>query len=521
VFLLFFIMARKCPNGIWTLSGKESSILQKNGPINRKMREDEMAENVKKSPKEESEELLSLDYNNLTEDVLGKGNGLESSDLTQLKGLLNSAYKDIESKYKNGLLPFMDLPKDTEILRAARRLAEMGRKRFENVIVLGIGGSALGTSAVFQALRPLNHNYIPHQKRSWPKLTVCENVDPEGFAAVLEGLDLKTTFFNVISKSGTTAETMSQFMIIYDQLQRTLGRSAIKDHLLVTTDPEKGVLRKISTEMGFQTLPVPNGVGGRFSVMTAVGLAPLAMVGVNVSELLIGAAKAQEDAHKAPQLNKAYLFAGLNYLLTVNKNRNILVFMPYADSLAKVADWFGQLWNESLGKNIHEDGTVNTIAQTAVKALGVTDQHSQLQMYMEGTPEKTVCFLGVENFRHVINIPPIFKEHEELTYLGGHNLGELLNFERMGTARALAENGRPNLTLLMPKVSPATLGYLLQTLEVATVVSGSLYKIDPLNQPGVELSKNFTYGLLGRDGYSSFKERYTKGVSSKKKFIVR
>ncbi|MDR2339288.1 MAG: glucose-6-phosphate isomerase [Deltaproteobacteria bacterium] len=476
---------------------------------------------MKKPLKEESDELLSLDYNNLTEEALGEGKGLGAADITGLKPLLSAAHKDIEARYKKGELPFMDLPVETETLKAARKLAEFGRKKFENVVVLGIGGSALGTSAVFQALRPLNHNDLTHQKRSWPRLTVCENVDPEGFGAVLEGLDLKTTFFNVISKSGTTAETMSQFMIIYDQLQRTLGRSAIKDHLLVTTDPEKGVLRKISNEMGFQTLPVPNGVGGRFSVLTAVGLAPLAMVGVNVTELLAGAAKAQEDAHKPPPMNKAYLFAGLNYLLTTEKKRSLLVFMPYADSLARVADWFGQLWNESLGKNVHLDGTPNTVAQTAVKALGVTDQHSQLQMYMEGSEEKTVCFLGVDSFRHVINIPPIFKEHEELAYLGGHNLGELLNFERLGTARALAENGRPNLTLLMPKVSPSSLGYLMQTLEVATVVSGNLYGIDPLNQPGVELGKQFTYGLLGRDGYSGFKERFSKGLASKKKYILR
>jgi glucose-6-phosphate isomerase len=174
-----------------------------------------------------------------------------------------------------------------------------------------------------------------------------------------------------------------------------------------------------------------------------------------------------------------------------------------------------------LGKETKLDGTPNPYAQTAIKALGVTDQHSQLQLYMEGTDEKTVCFLGVENFRVQVNIPPIFKEYPELTYLGGHGLGELINFERLGTARALTEKGRPNLSWILPKVSAATLGYLLQTLEVATVVSGSLYNINPLDQPGVELSKNFTYGLMGREGYSSYKERYNKGISGKKKYIVK
>ncbi|MDR2613246.1 MAG: glucose-6-phosphate isomerase [Deltaproteobacteria bacterium] len=481
-----------------------------------------MTEKRTKPPvKEETDEFLTLDYNCLTSEALGAGKGLGPEDLAEMKATLAAAYKDIEARYRKGLLPFMDLPRDPDTPKAARKLAEMGRKRFETVVVLGIGGSALGAAAVFNALRPLNHNDLPPAKRGWPRLVVCDNVDPEGFASILDGLDLKNTFFNVISKSGATAETMAQFMIVFDQLQRTLGRSAIKEHLLITTDPEGGVLRKIADSGDYASLPVPKGVGGRFSVLSSVGIAPLAMVGVNITDLLAGAARAQEDARKPPAANKAYLFAGLNHLMTTAKGRNILVMMPYADSLARTADWFGQLWNESLGKASRLDGTPNPWAQTAVKALGATDQHSQLQMYMEGTEEKTICFLGVDGFRHQVNIPSIFRDHEELAYLGGHSLGELLSFERQGTARALAENGRPSLTLSIPKISAATVGYLLQTLEVAAVVSGSLYGIDPLDQPGVELGKQFTYGLMGRQGFASFKERYAKGLSAKKKFILR
>ncbi|MDR1166658.1 MAG: glucose-6-phosphate isomerase [Deltaproteobacteria bacterium] len=482
-----------------------------------------MVEQKAKAPlKEEPTDVLTLDYNNLAAEVVGNETGLSNDDFARMKAALSLAFKDVESRYRKGLLPFMDLPHDQEIVKATRKLAELGRKKkFENVVVLGIGGSALGASAVFTAVKALNHNELPQNKRNgWPRLIVADNVDPEGFATILDGLDLKNAFFNVISKSGATAETMSQFMVVYDQLQRTLGRSAIRDHLLVTTDPENGVLRKIVAANDFASLPVPPQVGGRFSVFTAVGLAPLAMVGVNVPELLAGAAKAVEDSHKPVAGNKAYLFAGLNYILTTEKKRGVLVMMPYADSLAKVADWFGQLWNESLGKATRLDGAPNPHCQTSIKALGVTDQHSQLQMYMEGTEDKSVCFLGVENYRQNVNIPPIFKEHEELSYLGGHSLGELINFERQGTARALAENGRPNFSLTTPKITAFNVGYLLQTLEIATVVSGSLYNIDPLDQPGVELGKKFTYGLMGRESYSSFKEKFNKGLSVKKKYIV-
>jgi glucose-6-phosphate isomerase len=245
------------------------------------------------------------------------------------------------------------------------------------------------------------------------------------------------------------------------------------------------------------------------------------MVGVSVYELLAGAKKAQEDFANPVLSNKALLFAGLNWTLTTVKNKGALVMMPYAEALSKVADWFLQLWNESLGKALHLDGSPAAAGQTAVKAVGVTDQHSQLQMYMEGPRDKTICFLGVDKFRSEVSVPKVFKDYDELSYLGGHSLGELLNYERQGTARALAENGRPNMTLTMPKVGAGTVGYLLQTLMLATVISGTLYDVNPLDQPGVELGKKFTYGLMGRKGFSDMAERYRKGLSHKSRYIVK
>jgi glucose-6-phosphate isomerase len=207
--------------------------------------------------------------------------------------------------------------------------------------------------------------------------------------------------------------------------------------------------------------------------------------------------------------------------MTTKKGKGSLVMMPYSAALAKISDWFGQLWNESLGKALHLDGTPAHCGQTSIKAVGVTDQHSQLQLYMEGPRDKTVCFIGVDSFRSQIKIPSLFKEQGELSYLGGRGLGELFNFERQGTARALAENNRPNLSLITPKVTSQSLGYLMQTLMLATVVSGVLYGIDPLDQPGVELGKKFTYGLMGRQGFDDFAQRYKAGSINSPKYIVR
>lgn len=473
----------------------------------------------KKSTPKES--LFELDFNNVMSDIIGSDNGLTKKDLDDLKPVIAEAHKDMMSRRKSGELPFYDLPFQTKELRKLKRAADDIRKRIDNFVVLGIGGSALGTKAVFRALRPLNQNLVERSKRRFPRLFVADNIDPEGITAMLNLVDPRHTIFNVVSKSGTTAETMSQFMIIYDQIRRSLGKSSLKEHVVVTTDPEQGLLRALANEVDFETFDIPPGVGGRYSVLTPVGLLPLSVVGVNVAELLRGAAAASEACTKASMTsNPAYMFAAIAYALREKKKRSIMVMMPYADALSEVADWFNQLWAESLGKAKSTAGKNVFAGQTPVKALGATDQHSQIQLFMEGPHDKVIVFLGVNNYRVDIKIPPLFKEKEDIGYLGGHSLSELIKAEQASTTKALASAGRPNMTITLPKVTPAAMGYIMYFFEVATVMSGYLYNINPLDQPGVEAGKKYTYGLMGRPGFESFKTEFEKGPAAKKKYII-
>lgn len=472
----------------------------------------------KSTPKEHP---VTLDFNNVMADVIGEAAGVTKTALDTLKPIMTAAHKDLMERRRQGDLPFYDLPFQTKELRKLRKAAEEIRKSVENFVVLGIGGSALGTKAVFNALRPLNHNLMERSQRRFPRLFVADNIDPESMAALLGMVDPRTTVFNVVSKSGTTSETMAQFMCIYDQIRRSLGKSSLKERIVVTTDPKGGLLRDLAAQYGFDAFDVPPGVGGRYSVMTSVGLLPLAVAGVNVAEFLRGAAAASETCTKPGMwTNPAYLFAALNYVLRQEKGRSNLVMMPYADALAGVADWFAQLWAESLGKRLSTKGQVVLAGQTPIKAVGATDQHSQLQLYMEGPDDKVIVFLRAEAYRVDLRIPTIFKDRPDIAYLGGKSLGELIRAEQAATARALAGAGRPNMTLTLPRVTPASVGYLLYLLEVATVASGYLYDVDPLDQPGVEASKKFTYGLMGRPGFDSFKADFEKGPSSKKKYIL-
>lgn len=467
------------------------------------------------------EPLLEMDFNHVMAENLPPEIGLTMPEIEALGPALKQAHQALMQARKDGLLPFYDLPFQTRELRSVRRAAEEIRRKAENLVVFGIGGSALGTAALFQALAQQGHNLLESSQRRFPRLFVADNVDPESIAALLDFVDPRRTVFNIISKSGATTETMSQFMIVYDRLRKSLGRSSIREHLILTTDPEKGFLRALAKREGYPVLEVPPQVGGRYSVLTAVGLLPLAVAGINVSELLKGAAAAAETCTKANfKKNPAYLFAALAYALNTRRGRPILVMMPYSSALSSLADWFCQLWAESLGKLKSTDGRTVRAGQTPIRAVGVTDQHSQLQLYMEGPQDKVIVFLKPKTYRVDLRIPQVFKDYDQVNYLSGHSLGELMAMEQASTARAVTRAGQPNMTLTLPRITPAAMGYFMYMLETATVASGHLYQVNALDQPGVELSKNYTYGLMGRPGYQNYMDEFRAGPRPKKKYIL-
>jgi glucose-6-phosphate isomerase len=333
---------------------------------------------------------------------------------------------------------------------------------------------------------------------------VADNVDPDGFKALLDILEVRKTLFNVISKSGGTGETMSQFLIIRDLLKKRLGNRKEKDHLVITTDPVQGVLRKIVETEQFPSFEIPSALGGRFSVLSAVGLLPAAMCGIDIEELQAGARDMAARCRTAsPWENPAYLCACLSFLSYKQKKKSIRVVMPYADALKGIGDWFCQLWAESLGKRVNSKGREVWNGQTPVTALGATDQHSQLQLYMEGPGDKVFSFLGVKHYASLMALPKLYPKTDGLSYLGGHSLNRLIQAEMEATRLTLAKKGRPSLTITLPKINPFTIGQVMFLWELETYICGQLMGINPLDQPGVEEGKVLTYAFLGRKGFES------------------
>ncbi len=461
---------------------------------------------------------LGFDFNNMMAERIGP-QGLAYTEIEASGKLVAQAVEWFYGRARSKM-DFFDLPAKPAVWKQSLALAQKLKGRFEDLVVLGIGGSALGTIALQAALNPWEYNYDRRARRGRPRLWVLDNVDPERLGSVLSLVSPRKTLVNVISKSGTTAETSAQFLWIRAWLQKSLKKSWTKN-VVVTTDPAEGILRQIVRDEGLASLEVPPGVGGRFSVLTPVGLFPLAMVGIDVASLMAGAAHMrQRTLDENPWRNPARLYGLLQYLL-YQKGYRIQVMMPYADSLYPLADWFRQLWAESLGKRTDNRGQVVEIGPTPVKALGATDQHSQLQLYIEGPRDKTITFIRVEKFRRDLAIPKAYPKYGDLSYLGGHRFSDLLNAEARATAVALAKNGRPNCCFRLPEISPHVLGQLVFLLETATAFAGGLFNIDPMNQPGVEEGKRYAYGLMGRQGYENRKVEVEKfEARALEKYIV-
>jgi len=385
-------------------------------------------------------------------------------------------------------LPYQDLE---PLLAQAAWLRE-----FDAVIQIGIGGSALGNRMLNNALLHPYYNELPPEKRKGPRFYIADNVDPQGNMAIWDMVDPRKTALIVVSKSGSTAETMANFMYFLERMSSVLGRGKALEHVLVITDPEKGTLRPFSGETGCRSLEIPPGVGGRYSVLSSVGLLCAAAMGIPVEELLEGARDMagflpeEKDIRKNP----AWLAAGLYYLHGL-KGRSMDVFMPYVDALENFVEWFAQLWAESIGK----EGR----GFTPVRALGTIDQHSQVQLYTEGPDDKVFTILDITERTGDILIPGT--DHGALAglnYMKGKSMSSMITFEARSTAAALLKAGKPVIWLEIPELTPYTLGGLIFFFEYVTALEGYLLSINPFDQPGVEQGKKYTYGLMGREGFA-------------------
>lgn len=465
---------------------------------------------------------VTIDYNYMMSKQLGE-KGIKDSELKAVKAQAEAAFDYVcANRGKDELfMGWTELPYNQDAIVAdILATAKAVRKKFKYFVVLGIGGSALGPLMAFNALCHLHYNELPPSKRKGPKFYVEDNVDPVRMAALLDVIEPEKTCFNVISKSGATSETMTQYLIISDILKKKGVNVA--DNMIFTTDAARGNLMKIDDAFGgtIKKYVLPDGVGGRFSELCPVGLLPAAVLGIDIKGMLAGAAYMDGLCSKPSIAKNPALASAVLQYITMQQGKNINVLMPYSDNLKLIADWYCQLWAESLGKAVNYAGETVNAGTTPVKSLGVTDQHSQVQLYIEGPYDKVITFITVGNYATEMPIPYGCEDIPDVGFLGGHTMQELIQAENKATAYALMMAGRMNYSINLPAVNAFTLGQLIYLLEMQTAYAGALLNINTFNQPGVENGKKATFALLGKKGYEAKKKEIDSAPEIDGKYIV-
>lgn len=427
---------------------------------------------------------LRYDYLNMMWPRVGK-EGVSNEELHALVGKLEHARSALLSARKTGELGFFDVPAARPSHRKMRSLLNGLDKEVHTLVSIGIGGSALGAQALLKALKGIEKS----RARTFKVVFAGDATDPQALHDVIESVDWNSACLNIISKSGGTLEPMSTFVLLRDRLYKAVGKKKGAKRIICTTDAEKGTLLDIAHREGYETLPVPDNVGGRFSVLTEVGMLAAMAAGVNVVDLWDGA-KEENDRFwkKQPMQNVPMLYAGLQYLL-YRKGKPLSVMMPYAERLSLIGSWYRQLWAESLGKKVDRKGRVVSVGPTPIAATGPADQHSQIQLYNEGPNDKIITFIEIDRFENDYRLGDPYPDIENVNYFAGSKFAEIVHYERQGTAEALTQNARPNGTLALPNLRAESLGCYLQAMMCATAVMGELFDINAFDQPGVEDGK--------------------------------
>ncbi len=418
---------------------------------------------------------------------------IDKIEILNIKRQLKEALSWLNELIQKREVGFTELPfSSTDHIK---QLVDEKKKFTDTFVLIGIGGSSLGAECLIRAVKGHCSNFF-----------ILDNVDPDKFAQIISSIDVKKCCFNIVSKSGSTAETIANFMALIEATKDKISWDEFKKRLVITTDPQKGSLRELSEKEKIASLNVPSNVAGRYSVLSDVGLFPAAYMGIDIDKTLKGAQKAHNATFKDdPFKNPALLIAGIHWLSYL-KGKSISVMMPYSERLSSFADWYRQLWAESLGKNGR--------GQTPVKALGTVDQHSQIQLYNDGPKDKIVTLISVKKTNMDFKISNVFEELESFSYLREHSLKELFDAELLGTMGAFVKYNVPFIHISLEKLDEENMGYLFFVYEMATAISGFLYGINPFDQPAVEEGKRFTYGLLGRPGFEDKRKELKELIST-------
>jgi glucose-6-phosphate isomerase len=428
-------------------------------------------------------------------------------ELTYLSDLVKVAHHSLHEKTGAGsdFLGWIDLPVDYDKEEFARiqKAAEKIKSDSEVLLVIGIGGSYLGARAAVEMLNHSFYNALSKDKRKTPQIIFCgNNISSSYMKDVIDLLDGKDFSINVISKSGTTTEPAIAFRIFRKLLQEKYGVEEARQRIYATTDKARGALKTLANEEGYESFVIPDDIGGRYSVLTAVGLLPIAASGADIEKMMSGAAATREDFSGSELVeNPAYQYAAVRNAL-YNKGKTIEMLINYEPGLQYFSEWWKQLFGESEGKD--QKGIYPSSANFS------TDLHSLGQYVQEGRRDLFETIIKVDQPRHELKIEKEENDLDGLNYLAGQTIDFVNNKAFEGTMLAHTDGGVPNLIVTIPSLDAYTFGYLVYFFEKACAMSGYLLGVNPFDQPGVEAYKVNMFALLGKPGYEEKKAELEK-----------
>jgi glucose-6-phosphate isomerase len=444
-------------------------------------------------------EMLTLDIGHLS----NKNENITSDSFTRQYG---NAFTEFQASLKENKSPVILSFTAEKSLPEIKLLAQNLKRRYENILLLGIGGSALGFRTILQFLKGPFYNL---EKNSQPRIFVLDNLDPVVSKKLTELLDFKKTVLIYVSKSGSTPETAASFIHFYKIYKEAGGN--LEDIVIICDHRDNGINR-IAKNMGCHLLHIPPDLPGRYSVFSPAGFLPSEIVGIDSKLLLSGALAVHQSIINEPPLQNAIFALGTCLFEHARRGRSIHVLFNYSNLLFEFGLWFMQLWAESLGKKLSLAGDVINAGTTPLACLGATDQHSLLQLFKEGPDDKVFGFIKINRFPVDISLPNEFPTEVEYAYFAGHTMSEQLNIEQLATEVSLTRSGRPCYRITLRDISAPTLGALLYFYEALVVYTARLWQVNPFNQPGVEEGKNITYSLLGRKDYASRRLNYEQDL---------
>jgi glucose-6-phosphate isomerase len=444
---------------------------------------------------------LTLDFTNCLAEAIGATHGLTKPEVDTLVAKFPKHHENIDELRANGESAFFDLPyQDLADLKA---LLKKHTGHWENLVLVGIGGSVLAPKALFHALAHHQYNLLDQKARGkGPRVFFLDNPDPKAMNDLLEVIDLKKTLFQVISRTGTTAETMGLYLWLAELLKKKAGKGALAAQVVLTTEREKSPLAEIAKQEKIDLLPIPANLGGRYGILGNQSLFMAGLCGFKVEELLRGGAEMDKRCrHGDPHKNPAYMHSLVHYLLTRKRRKTMHVTFSFSNRLHAIGEWYSHLCSVSLGKMLNRKGKAVHVGPSPVAALGSFDQHGQQQLFAEGPFDKVVTFLVAKDHGATATVPTAYPKVDAAAYLKDATFPTMLAHSRLGCELHITASGRPNMAVTLDQIDEAHIGGLVYMLELSTAMSAELYGIDPFDQPGIEYGKHATFGLFGRAGF--------------------